>query len=270
VGKRLFLTEAGKELFATCRQIFNIIAQFEITVADLKGLKQGQLRLAAITTAKYFVPRLLGRFCQLYPGIEISLQVTNHEGILERMMNNMDDLYIMSQIPENIDVKYQPFLDNPLVVFAPVNHPLAKEKNIPIERLTNQPFIMREPGSGTRRAVQKLFDQHGIKVKVKLELGSNEAIKEAIAGGLGISVLSRHALMPNSSEFTILDVQHFPIQRSWYMVYVSDKQLSIVARTYYEYLLDEARKFAEKHGFSTVTQFENIHDIDEMPGISSE
>ncbi|MEA5583052.1 LysR substrate-binding domain-containing protein [Nodularia harveyana UHCC-0300] len=258
VGKRLFLTEAGRELFATCRQIFETIAQFEMTVADLNGLKQGQLRLAVITTAKYFVPRLLGPFCQLYPGIEISLQVTNHEGILERMLNNMDDLYIMSQVPENLDVNYEPFLDNPLVVFAPVNHPLAKEKNIPIERLTNEPFIMREPGSGTRRAVQQLFDEHGVKVKVKLELGSNEAIKQAIAGGLGLSVLSRHTLMPDTSEFSILDVEHFPIKRTWYMVHPPGKQLSIVARTYYEYLLEAAQKFAEETGFAAYSPVENI------------
>ncbi|BAY71832.1 LysR substrate-binding domain-containing protein [Anabaena sp. FACHB-709] len=246
VGKRLYLTEAGRELFATCRQIFETIAQFEMKVADLKGLKQGQLRLAVITTAKYFIPRLLGPFCQLYPGIDISLQVTNHERILERMMSNMDDLYIMSQVPEHLDVTSQPFLDNPLVVFAPANHPLAQEKNIPIQRLSSEPFIMREPGSGTRRAVQNLLEEQGVSVKVKLELGSNEAIKQAIAGGLGISVLSRHTLLSDAAEFSILDVQHFPIKRTWYMVYPSGKQLSIVARTYYEYLLDAAKKFVEQ------------------------
>jgi LysR family transcriptional regulator, low CO2-responsive transcriptional regulator len=247
VGKRLFLTEAGRELFVTCRQIFETIAQFEMKVADLKGLKQGQLRLAVITTAKYFIPRLLGPFCQLYPGIDISLQVTNHERIVERMANNLDDLYIMSQVPDHMDVNFQPFLENPLVVFAPANHPLAGEKDIPIERLVDEPFIMREPGSGTRRTVQQLFDEHGLKVKVKLELGSNEAIKQAIAGGLGISVLSRHTLIPdNTAEFAILNVQNFPIKRTWFMVYPSGKQLSIVARTYFEYLLEAAKKFAEK------------------------
>lgn len=260
VGKRLYLTEAGRELFDTCRQIFETIAQFEMKVADLKGLKQGQLRLAAITTAKYFVPRLLGPFCQLYPGIEISLQVTNHERILERMMSNLDDLYIMSQVPEHIDVTCQPFLDNPLVVFAPVNHPLAKEKNIPIQRLANEPFIMREPGSGTRRAVQSLFDEHGIAVKVKLELGSNEAIKQAIAGGLGISVLSLHTLIPESSELTILDVQHFPIPRTWYMVYPSGKQLSIVAKTYTEYLLNAAQKFIDENTPQAWGKFQQHHE----------
>ncbi|MGH1393930.1 MAG: LysR substrate-binding domain-containing protein [Trichormus sp.] len=245
VGKRLYLTEAGRELFATCRQIFETIAQFEMKVANLKGLKQGQLRLAVITTAKYLIPRLLGPFCELYPGIDISLQVTNHEGIIERMMSNMDDLYIMSQVPENVDVHCEPFLDNPLVVFAPLNHPLAKEKNIPIERLSNEPFIMREPGSGTRRAVQSLLEEHEVKVKVKLELGSNEAIKQAIAGGLGISVLSRHTLLTDT-EFSILDVQHFPIKRTWYIVYPPGKHLSIVAHTYYEYLLEAAKKFVEQ------------------------
>jgi LysR family transcriptional regulator, low CO2-responsive transcriptional regulator len=246
VGKRLYLTEAGRELFATCRQIFDTIAQFEMKVADLKGLKQGQLRLAVITTAKYFVPRLLGSFCQLYPGIDIALQVTNHEGILERMSSNMDDLYIMSQVPEHLDVNYQPFLENPLVVIAPANHPLAMQKNISIERLADEPFIMREPGSGTRRSVQKLLDEHKVMVKVKLELGSNEAIKQAIAGGLGISVLSRHTLTTDSKDLTILDVEHFPIQRNWYMVHLAGKQLSIVARTYFEYLLEAAKQFADQ------------------------
>ncbi|MFB2771763.1 LysR substrate-binding domain-containing protein [Pelatocladus sp. BLCC-F211] len=246
VGKRLYLTEAGRELYATCRQIFETIAQFEMKVADLKGLKQGQLRLAVITTAKYFIPRLLGPFCQRYPGIEISLQVTNHEGILERMTSNMDDLYIMSQVPDHLDVSYQQFLENPLVVLAPINHPLAKEKHIPIQRLADEPFIMREPGSGTRRAVQKLLEQHEVHVKVKLELGSNEAIKHAIAGGLGISVLSRHTLLPDTGDLAVLDVEHFPIKRDWYMVYPSGKQLSIVARTYFEYLLDAAKEIVEQ------------------------
>ncbi|MBG1243890.1 LysR family transcriptional regulator [Nostoc sp. NZL] len=259
VGKRLYLTEAGRELFATCRQIFENIAQYEMKVADLKGVKQGQLRLAVITTAKYFIPRLLGPFCELYPGIDISLQVTNHEQILERMSNNLDDLYIMSQIPDNIDVNCEPFLENPLIVFAPINHPLSKEKNIPIQRLSNEPFIMREPGSGTRRAVQNLFEEQGVTVKVKLELGSNEAIKQAIAGGLGISVLSRHTLLLDASEFSILDVQHFPIERHWYMVYPAGKQLSIVARTYYEYLLGAAKNFVEQNAATTSTTLEPTH-----------
>ncbi|HCQ20097.1 MAG: LysR substrate-binding domain-containing protein [Aphanizomenon sp.] len=259
VGKRLYLTQAGRELFATCRQIFETMDKFQMTIANLKGLKQGQLRLGVITTAKYIIPRLLGPFCQLYPGIDISLQVTNHELILDRMMNNLDDLYIMSQIPDHFDVNFEPFLENPLVVFAPANHPLKKEKNIPIERLGEEPFIMREPGSGTRSAVQSLLEEHGIKVKVKLELGSNEAIKQAIAGGLGISVLSRHTMLSDAAEFSILDVQHFPIKRNWYIIHPAGKQLSIIAYTYYEYLLDAAKKITQQGGLILDHNFMNTN-----------
>lgn len=248
VGKRLYLTEAGRELLATCREIFDRIAQFEMTVADLKGVKQGLLRLAVVTTAKYVVPRLLGPFCQRYPGIDVSLQVTNHEILMDRFSQNQDDLYILSQTPENVDMNVQPFLENPLVVLAPSNHHLANRKDIPLEAIANEPFIMREPGSGTRQAVQKMFEKEGLGLKVKLELGSNEAIKQAIAGGLGISVLSSHtlALEGATSQLTILNVQGFPIERYWYVVYPSGKQLSVLARTFFEYLVNEGKQILEE------------------------
>jgi len=248
VGKRLYLTEAGQHLLLASRDIFDKLDQLEMTIADLKGLKQGKLRLAVITTAKYFVPRLLGPFCQQYPGIDIALQVTNHRGITERLGENLDDLYIVSQLPEGLNLSYYPVVENPLVVLATAKHPLAGQKQIPIELLANEPFIMREPGSGTRKSVQELFDRHGISVKVRLELGSNEAIKQAIAGGLGISVLSRHtlALEGATDQLVILDVQEFPIQNQWYVIYPKGKNLSIVAQTFFEYLLQEARKISEQ------------------------
>jgi DNA-binding transcriptional LysR family regulator len=247
VGKRLYLTEVGDELLGTCRDIFDRLSQFEMTVADLQGLKQGQLKLSVITTAKYVIPRLLGPFCQRYPGIEISLKVTNHEGLQERLNDNLDDLYILSQPPATPDVLCHEFLDNPLVVLAPMNHPLASQKNIPIEQLNGEPFIMREPGSGTRQAVQKMFEDRGVAVKVRLDLGSNEAIKQAIAGGLGISVLSRHVLTLDGwqNQLTILDVEGFPIPRQWYAIYPSGKQLSVVARTFFDYLLNEGKQAIE-------------------------
>lgn len=247
VGKHLYLTAAGRELLTTCEEIFAQLSQFEIAIADLKGLKQGCLRLAAITTAKYVIPRLLGPFCQRYPGIDISLTITNHERILENLADNRDDLYILSQPPEDIDVNIQPFLENPLVVLASRHHPLATEKNISLLRLVEEPFIMREPGSGTRQAVQKLFEEHSVTAKVKLDLGSNEAIKQAIAGGLGISVLSRHTLGLEgiTSQLSVLDVEHFPIQRYWYVVYPTGKQLSVIARTFFDYLLNEGKEIAQ-------------------------
>ncbi len=252
IGKRLYLTEAGTELLTTCQDIFDRLNNFEMKVADLKGTKQGQLSLAAITTAKYFIPRLLGSFCQKYPGVDVSLQVTNHQQVSRRMLENQDDLYIVSQPPEEIDLCSQPFLDNPLVVLAPMNHPLVGQKNIPIQSLNDEPFIMRESGSGTRVAVQQLFAKHKISVKVKLELGSNEAIKQAIAGCLGLSVLSQHCLISEAThEIAILDVQNFPIMRRWYATYLAGKQLSVIAQTFLDYLLVESHKHS-------IIQIENL------------
>lgn len=189
VGKKLYLTQAGKELYETCQDIFERISRFEITVANLKGLKQGNLRIAVVTTAKYVIPRILGPFCQRYPGIDISLSVTNHQHIIDGFLTNQNDLYILSQPPEDIDVTVQPFLENPLVVLASRDHPLVKEKNISLERLAQEPFIMREPGSGTRKEVQRIFEAHSLSLKVKLDLGSNEAIKQAVAGGFSVDGL---------------------------------------------------------------------------------
>lgn len=248
IGKRLYLTQAGQQLLETCQRVFEGLEQFEMSVADLKGMKQGQLRLAVITTAKYFVPRLLGPFCQRFPGIDISLKVTNHQHIQERMANNEDDLYIISQAPEQPDLKIHPFLENPLVVLAPKDHPLAGKEKIPFQALDGEQFIMREPGSGTRQAIQNLLEVHDVDVKVRLELGSNEAIKQAIAGGLGISVLSLHTIISEgtSGEFAILDVEHFPIERHWYVAHLAGKQLSVVASTFLQYLLEESHPMAEK------------------------
>jgi LysR family transcriptional regulator, low CO2-responsive transcriptional regulator len=251
IGKRLYLTPAGKELYSTCQEVFDRLSQFEIAIADLKGLKQGTLRIAVVTTAKYVIPRILGPFCQRYPGIDISLTVTNHQYIFDSLSVNRDDLYIISQLPDDSEAQAHSFMENPLVVLAPGNHPLAHEKNIPLERLAEEPFIMREPGSGTRKAVQKLFDDHGISMRVKLDLGSNEAIKQAIAGGLGVSVLSKHtlALEGLSSQLSILDVEGFPIHRQWYVVYPSGKQLSAIAQAFFDYLLNEGKEVAERTAF---------------------
>ena len=249
IGKKLYLTESGKESQITCREIFDRLARFEMKIADFQGMKQGKLKLATITTTKYFIPRALAPFCQLYPGVEIALEITNHERILERLNENLDDLYIISKIPDRLNVALHPFLENPLVVIAPNTHPLAQEKNIPISRLNDEPFIMRERGSGTRDAVEQLFAKHNIGVKVRLELGGNEAIKQAISVGFGISVLSQHTLTREatiSGGLTILDVQHFPIERHWYLVHPADKQLSIVASTFFDFLQQESQAIATK------------------------
>lgn len=244
IGKRLYLTEAGQKLYATCKEIFEQLDQCEMAISDLQGLKQGQLRLVVLTTTKYFMPHFLGPFCDRYPGIEISLKFANHERVLQNLNDNQADLYMVSQLPEDIDVVSKPILENPLVVLAPQNHPLAGVKNICLERLAQEPFILREPGSGTRRAMLQRFDKQDLEIKVRLELSSNEAIKQAIAAGLGLSVLSRHTLASEGTTgpLTILDVEGFPIRRHWYVIYPAKRQLSVIAQTFLEYLLEAGKQ----------------------------
>lgn len=249
VGKRIFLTEAGRELLAVCHNLFDGLSRFEMIISDMKGVKTGKLRLGVITTAKYFVPRLLGPFCDRYPGIEVSLKVTNRERLLQRLIDNEDDLYILGQPPEHMDIWVEPFLDNPLVVLAPHNHALAGKKHISAERIAREPFLMRESGSGTRLATEKFFNERGLPINVRMELGSNEAIKQAVAGGLGVAVLSAHtlALEKSGDELAVLDVEGFPIMRQWHVAYSTGKQLSVVARTFLEFLQQESGPMAERY-----------------------
>ena len=238
IGKKIYLTDAGRELYQTCLDVFEHFAHFETTIADMKGLKAGKLKLAVVTTAKYFAPRLLGIFCRQYPGVDVSLEVTNRERLLERLINNQDDLYILGQPPKEIDTVAQAFLHNPLVVLAPIDHPLANKKKITLKRIAEEPFLSREPGSGTRVATERIFYEQGLKLKIRMELGSNEAIKQAVIAGLGVSVLSRYTLPLDApmGQLTMLDVQGFPIDRQWYYAYPSGKQISIVTEAFLDCL----------------------------------
>ena len=262
VGKRVYLTEVGHALHDFSRQIFDHFSRFEMLLADLKGLKQGRLQLGVITTAKYFIPRLLGAFCRQYPGIDVSMKVSNRERILERLADNQDDLYILGQPPEEIDAVAEPFLSNPLIVLAPADHPLAYQKNIPLKRLAQEPFLLREAGSGTRKATEQLFARHHLKIKMRMELGSNEAIKQAVVGGLGLSVLSRHtlALDTPTEQLAVLDVQGFPIERHWYVAYPKGKQLSVVADTFLNYLRQAPRHISITSSYEIESQVNDAHD----------
>lgn len=247
IGKRLYLTDAGKELLVACNEIFERLAQLESKVSNLKGMQAGQLRLAAISPINYFATRLLGLFCQLYPGIDVSLEVVNHEHLLDRLWNNLDDLYFMSQPPRDLPVHCQPFIENPLVIVAPSNHPLAQVKQIPITQLNGEQFIMREPGSATREAVEQRFKEHEVAVRVQLEMGNSEMIKQSVMCGLGISVLSAHMIASEvaKGQLVILDVAGFPIRRDWYVVYPTGKNLSIVTSTFFQFLEENAQGLME-------------------------
>lgn len=244
IGKKVFLTEAGQELYATCAEWLNTWGRFEQTIANLKGMKQGKLKISAVTTTKYFMPRILGPFCSQFPNIDISLGVVNRDQLLERLSRNEDDLYIMGVPPEDIDVEAEAFLDNPLVVLAPATHPLANKKKIPFKQLGKEQFLARERGSGTRITVERIFAERDTPLNIRMELGSNEAIKQAVIGGLGLGLLSQSTLSPevNQKELKILDVVGFPIMRAWYVVWPKGKRLSVVAAYFLEFLRENLQK----------------------------
>lgn len=249
VGKKVHLTSVGHQLLETAKNIFQELDNFEMDVADIKGVKKGVLKLSGVTTVEYFAPRIIGSFCRKYPGIRVSLEVTNRRRVLERLNDNLDDLYIGSAEYENQYIEDTPFLENPLVIIAAPDHPLAGKNNIPVSALSDEQFLMREQGCGTYLVLDKLVAEKGISFKASMELGSNEAIKQAVISGLGISMLSLYALKHelSSGELVILDVEGFPFQDLWHILYPKGKKLSIVAQAFYDYLLTEGREITKNH-----------------------
>ena len=248
LGKQIYLTAAGTQVLAASATISEKFAELEIAIDELKGLKQGRINLVASTTAKYFVPRLLGTFRRKHADIELALHITNQEGVLARLAKNQDDLYFTGRPPSDLDIELRPILANPLVVVAPSNHPLAGKTNISLKELATEPFIFREAGSGTRAVVEQFLAENRVAVDVVIELSSNEAIKQAIAGGLGISVLSQHSLDLEAQNglLTILNVEGFPIQRHWYVIYPTGKQLSVAAQTFLDFSIAEGKQIIEQ------------------------
>ncbi|MBZ2208394.1 LysR family transcriptional regulator [Massilia soli] len=242
VGKRLYLTAAGEALATTARNMMNEWGAFEQHADALKGMTRGRLRLSVVSTAKYFVPRVLGTFCALYPDVDIALEVLNRDGVLNRLRENLDDLYIMSMPPDDMELERHAFLTNPLDVIAIDSHPLAGRQQVTLADLGAMRFILREKGSGTRLAGDNQFRRLGFEPTVRMELGSNEAIKQAVAAGLGIAVVSRHALAKNPADehLAVLDVAGFPVQSNWWTIYRKGKKLSPVASAFLQHLEQRA------------------------------
>ncbi|MBC3932014.1 LysR family transcriptional regulator [Undibacterium curvum] len=243
IGKQLYITAAGEELAIAARAMTEEWSVFAQKIAAMQGLTQGRLRLAVVSTAKYFVPRMLGAFCREFPEIDIALEVQNRDGVLQRLRDNRDDLTIMSIPPKDLDIEQEIFLPNPLRVIAAVSHPLAGRKRLKLSDLADERFILREKGSGTRLACDRYFAEQGFQARVRLELGSNEAIKQAVAAEMGIAVLSQHALGEHLVDESLLElpVAGFPIHSNWYIVYPKGKRLTPVAQKFLSYLQASAR-----------------------------
>ncbi|MBK1653304.1 LysR family transcriptional regulator [Allochromatium vinosum] len=246
LGKQVVLTEAGREVFHYSRAIGQSLREMEEVLESLKGVSRGSLRIAVASTVNYFAPRLMAIFQQRHPGIGLRLDVTNRESLVQMLDSNSVDLVLMGVPPRNVEVEAEAFMDNPLVVIAPPDHPLAGERAIPLARLAEETFVMREEGSGTRQAMERFFSERGQTIRHGMQMTRNEAVKQAVRSGLGLSVVSLHTieLELETRRLVTLDVEGFPDRRQWYLVYRRGKRLSPAAGAFREFVLSEAARIA--------------------------
>jgi LysR family transcriptional regulator, low CO2-responsive transcriptional regulator len=239
VGKRMFLTEAGQDLRGHARDIVARMADLNASMDQFRGLERGLLRLAVVSTANYFLPKLIADFTHRHPGVRVSLQVANREFVLSALADNSTDLAITGRPPDSVDVVGQHFMDNPLVVIASPDHPLAGVGSITLQRMVQETLVVREPGSGTRAAMERHFVAHAVVYRAGCEFGTNEALKQAVRAGLGLGVVSAQTieLELQTRCLTVLPVEGFPIVRQWYVLHRTHKRLSAAARTFREILL---------------------------------
>jgi len=241
VGKRVYLTEAGREVKASCKRITHQLHELETVLDNLKNLKAGKLHLTVASTANYFLPAILAVFKQRLPEISIALDVTNRKNLLDALDDNDVDLVIMGQPPQDRDLESGVFALNPLVIVARSDHELAGQSQIPLQQLRDEVFLVREQGSGTRIAMERFFHEHDLHMKTGMEAGSNEAIKQSVGAGLGLGLLSRDTLAMELrlNYLTILDIIDMPIMRKWHIVHRTGKRLSRSAVEFKKFILNE-------------------------------
>jgi DNA-binding transcriptional LysR family regulator len=241
MGKKISLTEAGREMYEFSRSIAKKFDDVSMVLGEMKGIKRGHLDIAVTSTGKYFAPYLLAAFCKQHSGITVNLDVTNRETLLRQLADNIPDMVIMGSPPEGMDLVASSFMSNPLVVIAPPDHALADTRRIPLQRMLQESFIVRERGSGTRNAIERFLEQRGLTMTTTMEMSRNEAIKHAVMAGLGLGIVSIHTLEMELKleRLVILNVEGFPILKDWYIVHRSGKRFSATAQAFKEFVLNE-------------------------------
>jgi DNA-binding transcriptional LysR family regulator len=242
LGKKIHLTEAGEEVLRYARSILQQVDEMDDVLNKMKGLAGGRLRIAAISSANYFAPKLLGVFHHRFPDVGVSMDVTRQQSVLKQVADNEVDMAIMGQPPEGVNVDAIAFMDNPLVIVAPPGHRLAKQKNIALKQMEKEIFLTREPGSGTRGAMHRFFRQHKLKLTTGMEMGSLEGIKQGVQAELGVGLLPRGAIETELKlkRLVVLNIKGMPIRRHWYVVLHKGKRLSAAAEAFRSLLVDEA------------------------------
>ena len=243
IGKRIHLTEAGRETLGTSRAVRRELVNLEHAISDLQDLKGGTITVSVASSASYLAARLIATFRQEHPDVRVSLNAVNRETLLQHLASNSVDLALMGRPPEGHDLEAQPFMDNPLVVIAAPTHPLSGVRDISLQCLAAETFVGREQGSGTRSAVEKFFESNGLSLKVAMEMNKNEAIKQAVEAGLGVGVVSLHGELAGR-RLRVLDVQGFPLLRKWYLVQRQGKRLGPAAQAFAQFVMNEAAKVA--------------------------
>ncbi len=239
LGKKIFLTEAGREVLAASQGITARLDDLQARLAQLLGMDSGLLNLAVTSTVSPVATTILASFRARYPKVSIHLDVSNRETVLGLLASNRIDLAIMGQVPDGLGLNATRFMENPLVVIGTPDHPLARRQRVVLGELANEAFLMREAGSGTRGAMERFFSAKGLELRTSMEMSSNEAIKQAVQAGLGLGILSLQTLELELElgRLVVLDVECFPVMRHWYVVHRDDKRLSSAAQAFKDFVL---------------------------------
>jgi len=243
-GRRIVLTTVGEYFLVHARRLLGELKDAEDTIARLKGVQTGQLTIGVLSTAKYFMPRLLAGFLREHPGVEIRLEVGNRQTLSELLARNELDLAVMGTPPRELDLRVEPFAAHPLGVIACAEHPLAALPHVPPAVLEREPFIVREEGSGTRAAMERYFTEMRIKPPAIMTMASNETIKQAVIANMGISFLSLHTtgLEVDAGLLKVPEVDGLPLVRRWQVVHVRAKLLSPAAEALRYYVLEHGER----------------------------
>ncbi|PKO41014.1 MAG: LysR family transcriptional regulator [Betaproteobacteria bacterium HGW-Betaproteobacteria-4] len=242
LGRGVALTAAGELLVHHALRVLGEIKDAEANLLAMLGAETGQLSVGLVSTAKYFMPRLLARFAQLHPGIEVQFSVGNRESLLQKLQDNAIDLAVMGRIPTEIDAHAEPMASHPYVLIGPADHPLRAARRFDLHELRQETFLLREEGSGSRRVAEEMFKNHLFTPPRTISMGSNETIKQAVMAGMGIALISLHTLPLElkTGEVSVLDAIGTPIERTWYVVHMNAKRLLPAGQRFREFLLDNA------------------------------
>jgi len=245
VGRRLFTTAAAERLALSVADIFLELGNLQTDLAALKGSVAGELRLVAVNTAQYMVPYLLRAFLDLHPQVSVSVKVVNRATALQRLNDNNDDLVIMGMVPVDRPLISLPFLDNELVPVVPDEHPLLAEGKISAQRFLDSHLLVREPGSGSRLALEQHCQQLRLKFKAGMELGSNDSVKHGVIAGIGVGVLPKLSILPELElgKLRIPEVEGFPLKRSFCVVHPQAKHPTPAMQAFLDYIQQNIKQF---------------------------